>query len=334
MKILVTGSTGFVGSHLCERLTEEGHEVYALARSPKKFEEFKVPGKMVLGSLDERKDHEWIASLPEDLDAVIHTAGIVHSFDWSDFYSVNTRATEKLIEDLKKKYPTNLKFVLISSQAAAGPAGEDNKKKEHHDPRPVSHYGKSKRYAEISLNHLAPLSWDKTIIRPPMVIGPRDPAILEVFKMVKSGLVLVAGMNGMNNRYSFICVHDLVNVIVKATEHKSPESHAEVFFAAHTSTVSYSEIVGSIKEALGKKFVMNLSLPMFMVSFLAHFLDALRRIIPLSLPLTPDKIGEISQPAWVCCSEKSCEKLDYTYSWDLTKTVEETLKDYRQRQWL
>ncbi len=334
MKILVTGATGFVGSHLCERLSEAGHEVFALARNPNKFAEFNVPGTMIQGSLDERKDHEWIQTLPSDLDAVIHTAGIVHSFDWSDFYSVNTRATEKLIEDLKKKYPTSLKFVLISSQAASGPADVDNKKKEHHDPRPVSHYGKSKRYAEISLNHLAPLSWDKTIIRPPMVIGPRDPAILEVFKMVKSGLVLVAGMNGMKNRYSFVCVHDLVGVIVKAVEHKSPESHAEVFFAAHTQTVSYSEIVNTIKNALGKRFVLNLSMPMFMVSFLAHFLDVLRRIIPLSLPLTPDKIGEISQPAWVCCNEKSCEKLDYSYAWDLPKTIEEALKDYRDRGWI
>lgn len=334
MKILVTGATGFVGSHLCEKLTELGHEVFALARNPKKFEEFNVPGKMVQGALHEDKDHEWIATLPDDLDAVIHTAGIVHSFDWSDFYSVNTRATEKLINDLKVKYPKDLKFVLISSQAASGPADVDNKKKEHHDPKPVSHYGKSKRYAEISLNHLAPLSWDKSIIRPPMVIGPRDPAILEVFRMVKNGLVLVAGMNGMKNRYSFICVHDLVDVIIAATHHKSPENHAEVFFSAHPQTVSYSEIVNTIKEALGKKFVLNLSLPIFMVNLLAHFLDALRRIVPLSLPLTPDKIGEIRQPAWVCCSEKSCEKLNMKYQWDLSKTIDVALKDYKQRNWI
>jgi len=334
MKILVTGATGFVGSHLCEKLTKQGHEIFALARNPKKFQDFNVQGKMVKGSLSEREDHEWIAELPEDLDTVIHTAGIVHSFDWSDFYSVNTRATEKLINDLKVRYPKDLKFVLISSQAAAGPADIDNKKKEHHDPKPVSHYGKSKRYAEISLNHMAPLSWDKSIIRPPMVIGPRDPAILEVFRMVKNGLVLVAGMNGMKNRYSFICVHDLVDVIIASANHKSPENHAEVFFSAHPQTVSYEEIINEMKKAQNKKFVINLSMPIFMVSFLAHFLDFLRRLIPLSLPLTPDKIGEISQPAWVCCSEKSCEKLEMNYNWDLPKTIDVTLKDYRDRGWL
>ena len=84
MKILVTGSTGFVGSHLCQLLDKSGHEVYALVRNPSKAKEFNIPGHHIKGDLS---SFDWVATLPDDLDAVVHTAGIVHSGDdsGSDF---------------------------------------------------------------------------------------------------------------------------------------------------------------------------------------------------------------------------------------------------------
>ncbi|MCO4794124.1 MAG: NAD-dependent epimerase/dehydratase family protein [Bacteriovoracaceae bacterium] len=334
MKVLVTGSTGFVGSHLCEKLTELGHDVYSLARNPKKFEEFQVKGKMIIGSLSPNKENEWINDLPSDLDAIIHTAGIVHSFDWSEFYSINTKATEKLINDLKVKFPTDFNFIFISSLAASGPATSAEKVKEHHEPRPVSHYGKSKRDAEVSINQMAPTKWNKVIIRPPMVIGPRDPAVLEIFKMVKNGAILVAGLNGMDKRYSFICVHDLVDVIIRGMESTNKSNDSEVYFATHPQTVTFREIVNGIKKSSGKKWVFNFTLPMFLITALAHLLNLVRKVFPHSIPLTPDKINEIEPDAWVCCHEKSCEKLNFDYKWDLEKTISITLEDYRQRNWL
>ena len=94
MKILVTGATGFVGSHLCDLLEKNGHQVWSLARSQKKVKEFNVPGTIVEGSLDPNTPPSWIASLPNDLDAVIHTAGIVHSFNPKEFYQINTQIVE------------------------------------------------------------------------------------------------------------------------------------------------------------------------------------------------------------------------------------------------
>lgn len=334
MKVLVTGSTGFVGSHLSEKFSELGHEVFSLARNPKKFDEFNVSGKMISGTLSPQLENSWIDELPDDLDAVIHTAGIVQSFDWSEFYRVNTQATERLITDLKKRYPKKLKFVLISSLAAGGPAKSDKKRKEHHSSDPVSHYGHSKRFAEISLEHLAPLGWDKIIIRPPMVIGPRDQGVLEIFKMVKNGFVLVAGLNGLDKKYSFVCVHDLVNVVVHGLAKSLDPGHPELYYATHPQSFSFREIIETIRTSAKKKKLFFLVTPMFLLSGLACLLYWIQKMIPLSVPLTPDKIKEIEPAAWLCCHEKSCEKLEFEYQWNLQRTIDITLEDYQSRKWL
>ncbi len=179
MKVLVTGATGFVGSHLCDLLTKNNHQVFALVRNPTKAKEFGVPGVHLQGDLS---SFEWINDLPKDLDAVVHTAGIVHSFDSKDFYDVNATATKALIEALASF--DGLKFTLVSSQAAGGPSPKSNPAKEDANAA-VSDYGRSKRLAEEYVA-CAPKSWSVSVVRPPMVIGPRDPAVLDIFKMVKS----------------------------------------------------------------------------------------------------------------------------------------------------
>ena len=66
MKVLVTGSTGFLGSHLCELLIKEGHEVYAQARNEKKFQQFKIQGHFIQGDLETEKTNRWVSKLPKD----------------------------------------------------------------------------------------------------------------------------------------------------------------------------------------------------------------------------------------------------------------------------
>ena len=79
MKILVTGANGFVGTHLCLKLLSQGHTVYGLVRTPSKMKVthpnfILVPGDLNLLNLP------WIDSLPSDLNACIHTAGLVHTW--------------------------------------------------------------------------------------------------------------------------------------------------------------------------------------------------------------------------------------------------------------
>jgi len=332
MKILVTGATGFVGSHLCEILQGAGHEVYALARSEKKFQEFAVPGKLILGELKTNGEHAWSDQLPPQLDAVVHTAGIVHSFNTADFYNTNTLASENLIRNLQTKYPM-LHFILISSLSAAGPTRPGTKSYESDTAIPITHYGKSKLAAEQALHKLAPTTWKKTIIRPPMVIGPRDPAILDIFRLAKKGWTVLAGKNALNNTYSFVCVHDLVQAISQAIV--KPRELCEIYYTAHPTSITFNELITKIhgKVSLDQK-LRKITLPINLLKATAQFLKIIGKFYPHGIRLTPDKIPELSATAWICSAEKSITQLDMNYLWDIDKTIDITLADYRQRNWL
>lgn len=203
MKVFITGATGFVGGHLVESLTNEGIENIGLARSLDKWNSFDLPGSPLLGDLNPDSIDNWIKKLPADLTHVVHTAGIVHSFNKDQFFKVNTQGTKTLFKKLKERYP-KLHFVFISSLAAVGPSSNGLPHHELSELKPTSQYGRSKKEAEDYLKLNLPSEWSLTIIRPPMVIGPRDPAVLDIFKMVKSRLVLETGLKGRKKQYSFV----------------------------------------------------------------------------------------------------------------------------------
>ena len=321
MKILVTGATGFVGSHLCDSLTARGHEVYALIRSPAKAKEFGVPGHYIQGDLSQ---FDWVKNLPQDLDAVIHTAGIVHSFSKDDFFEVNAKATKQLLKALS--HYTKLKFILVSSQAAGGPA-ELHQPANEESQAAVSHYGHSKLMAEAYAKDYAD-QFDLTIVRPPMVIGPRDPAMLDIFKIVNSRLVVSPGARPEKKTYSFVCAFDLVNFFVHALE----ENLTGTFYCAYPKALTLSDIIQTTENILAKKS-LTFVIPPTLLKLAAHSVQFLGEKKLVQARLTSDKLKEILPSAWVCSSQKSIDA-GYEYQWDLNRTIEATLKDYKDRRWL
>ena len=329
MKVLITGANGFVGSHLCEKLLSDGHCVYALVRSPKKFTLPTHPRLTVIqGDLDQEQ-LQWLESAPFDLDTVIHVAGIVHSYSLEQFDRVNSEGTKNLINNLKNKFST-LHFLLISSLAASG-TGLNNKIRDEEDlDFPISTYGRSKKKAEEILYQFAPREWVLSIIRPPMVIGPRDPAVLDIFKMVKTGLIVLPGQNSKIKLYSFVCVFDLVQTINLICNLKKPG----VFFSACPEIISFNQLILEIKKQLKKKWIFYLSLPLFLVRIVAMILNFMYKVVPHSIPLTPDKYLELAATNWTCSGLKSENELGQIYNYNLEKTVTVTLLDYKSRGWI
>ena len=330
MKILVTGSTGFLGSHLCELLKQSGHEVYAQARNEKKFQQFKVQGRFVKGDLETEKANHWVSKLPEDLDTVIHAAGIVHSFKEGAFYKINTEGTKQLIEDLKIKYP-KLHFIFLSSLSAAGPSLQ-SPVNEKTIEEPVSHYGRSKLLAEKMILNEAPKEWSISIVRPPMIIGPRDEGVLDIFKMVKSGIALKAGMKIKTKMYSFICIFDVTKFILKLVEKETV--HKETYFISHSKLISFEDLVQGIKEAREQKRLWTLPIPLILLKSLARLLKYGNQLFSLNFRLTPDKVSELIPPEWTCSPQKAFREFNFDVDWSLKKTIKVTLDDYEKRNWL
>lgn len=332
--IFITGATGFVGNHLAEALIKEGHDVYILVRSIHKLNDFPLPGaKIISGDLNENH-HAWINELPEKLDIVYHCAGLVHSMRRKYFYRHNTYSTERLFKDLIQKYEKNpLHFIFLSSLAATGPSLQGRFVNEESKNLPVSLYGKSKNDAEKILTKNCPTNFKLTIIRPPMVIGPRDTAVLDIFKMVQSNLIITPGMNGLNKEYSFICVFDLIDALIR-TAMTEREKQTEIFFFSYPKKATFKEIIQTIKKAMGKSFVIYLLIPMPLVRILARLLKIIWGIYRHNLRLTPDKVRELTPTSWCAESEKSVRLLNMKYKYDLETTIKETLEDYYKRNWV
>jgi nucleoside-diphosphate-sugar epimerase len=280
---------------------------------------------LIQGDLTDTTD-AWEMYLPDSIDIVIHTAGLVHTYIAKDFFDINTDGTERLVNVLKKKMHSPLTFVLVSSLSAAGPSSKGQKKDLHEQDSPVSAYGLSKKYAENYLLKNKIPSWTSIIIRPPMVIGPRDTAVLDIFKMVRDGIILLPGLQSRKKEYSFVCVFDLVETIVRSL----PLKQDFVCYSAHNSVITFEELIFAIQHEMKKKNIIFLPMPSFMVAGVAHLLAISHKIVPHQLRLTPDKIKELIPDAWTCDSSDAQEKLGQKFDFPLAATIKLTFEDYKK----
>jgi len=264
------------------------------------------------------------------LDGCIHTAGLVHSYTNEDFFKVNAEGSKYLLLNLKKRYPSAFKFLLISSLSCAGPVSLGEKKDEEQIDFPVSDYGRSKKVSENYLKELAPKSWHCKIVRPPMIIGPGDVAVLDIFKMVKSRVIILPGLKSKSKEYSFVCVFDLLETITKLFS----SEHSLILYSAYPKTIEFKELIEEIKLQMKISWIFYLPIPIFIVKFMSRLLYFIYRLKKHELRLTPDKIHELEPMAWCCDSTLSQKKLSQTYQFDLAKTVKITLKDYKERHWI
>jgi UDP-glucose 4-epimerase len=146
LKALVTGGTGFIGSHLTEALIRKGVHVRCLLRKTSDLKWLKgLPIEFVHGDCNDKPSLE---KAVRGVDWVFHLAGVTKAIKEETYFEVNGLGTENLIHACLENNPRLEKFIYISSQAAAGPSRNGCNKKELDPCEPVSFYGRSKRAGE------------------------------------------------------------------------------------------------------------------------------------------------------------------------------------------
>ena len=178
MNVLVTGATGFIGSHLAERLLADGHRVRCLVRRTANRRWLGDPRlELADGSITEP------SSLPAavaGIDIIFHVAGLTAARSREEFFRGNHDGTKNMLEAAARAGKP-LRFVHVSSQAAAGPSPTATPIDESFPCRPITAYGESKRAAEEEVLKYAD-QFPITIVRPPAVYGPRDNGVYTFFR--------------------------------------------------------------------------------------------------------------------------------------------------------
>jgi len=325
-KALVTGSNGFVGSHLVEALLSRGYVVSCLVRKTSNLrwlEGLKV--ELVYGELS---DKESLKKAVMDKDFVFHLAGLTKAKRHDDFYKINHLGTKNLVEASCESNPGMKRLVYVSSQAAAGPGKDMTPLNEDSPCNPITHYGKSKLLGEkavLSCKDKLPV----TIIRPPAVFGPRDEEIFLFFKLVKNHIKPLFGFR--ENYLSLIYVKDLVEGICLAAENQ--KGVGQIFYIANEKPTSYSEAEEWIQKALKGKAI-SIRIPVFLFVLFAFLSQLFSSLKKEAASFNPQKARELSAQYWICDVSKAKEELGFKTKYSLEQGVFETVDWYKQNNWL
>lgn len=320
MKALVTGATGFIGSHLCEELVRRDYEVTCLIRKTSNLKWIEnLDLRLVKGDCTDLKS---LLDAVDDFDFIFHLAGLTKSCSADNFFRINAKGTENLMKAFSEKNKNIKRFVYLSSLAAAGPSKNGNPVQEDCIPSPVSDYGRSKLEGEkavLKYKDAIPV----TVLRPPAVYGPRDKDMLILFKMIKKGFFFDLG----KCYYSLLYVDDLVQGIILAAENK--EAEGKIYFVCDNKFYTGEEIAMEISSALDVK-ATPLKVPKFIMPFFAFIGERINK----QGIINRDRIKDFKHSHWICNAQRAREEISFMPKIGIKEGIKWTADWYRIHRWL
>lgn len=257
-KVLVTGSSGFIGSWVVREFTDLGYEVIGVSRS-------KQVGSHLIRDIS--GDTDW-SDVLEGIDIIVHCAAVVHQMELTgsviDSYKrLNIDGTLTLAEQAKTYVK---RFIFLSTVKVNGEETFSSKFFANGVPSPSDLYGVSKYRAEVGLRKIAQSStMEVVIIRPPLVYGPNPKGNLgKLVKCLDGNIPLPLGLASSNSR-SLVYVGNLVHFIRTCSEHKAASN--ETFLISDDVDLTTADIVTLIARARGASHIM-MPVPIFVLRLL------------------------------------------------------------------
>lgn len=267
-RILVTGGAGFIGSHLCEALLRDGHEVVALDN----FDTFYDPAikrnnlytatrqaAFTLIEGDIRDERLLARVLGGNIDVVVHLAalaGVRPSIqDPLAYADVNIRGTLTLLEACRLHHIR--KLIFGSSSSVYGNNEKVPFAEADNVDHPISPYAATKKAGELLCHtyyHLYGLN--VTSLRLFTVYGPRqrpDLAIHKFARLIEAGEAIPVFGDGSMTR-DFTYVDDIVAGIRRAID-RCDGYH--LYNLGGSKPVSLAELIAALEESLGKQAVID-----------------------------------------------------------------------------
>lgn len=244
-RVLLTGSSGFVGRSTMGRLLAEGAIVRGATRHPADL-------RTDIQSPSLGENAEW-GPLLKQTDIVIHAAARAHVLNESAgdpiklFREVNTAGTLRLARQAAE---VGVKRVLFLSSIGVNGTQSIKPFTESDVPLPVEPYAVSKLEAEQGLMELSrETGMEVVIIRPPLVYGPSAPGNFgKLANAVRRGIPLPLGAVTQNRR-TLVGLDNLVDLIVTCAYH--PAAANQAFLAGDDEDLSTADLLRRMAKAFG-----------------------------------------------------------------------------------
>lgn len=325
MKVLVTGASGFVGSHITDAILKAGIAVRVLLR-PSSSRIWLPPHPLLEVSYGSLEQAQTIAqALSDEITHVVHCAGMIKAVRPSQFFETNQIGTRYLVQALSQlDNPPALMF--LSTLSAVGPSSAGHHLSEESAPRPLSAYGKSKLAAEAECKKYV---GQFLIIRAPAVYGPRDRSFLPLFKLVKRG---IAPKRTRPFHITWIHVNDLARIIVHLLNVSWPEG--KILHIGHPRPIDAGLLPVTLAELMGIK---PIKIPITDLLFL--LVGQLETIAALvtgkPLLLAHGKSKELTSYGWVTSTQLQQALLPNSFRFtEHDEGLMETWRWYERKKWL
>lgn len=328
MKVLVTGATGFIGSHTADLLQDYDADIYCIARPTSNMQWLEgKPFSIINASLSHP---ESLQNAVKDMDMIIHIAGLTAARNEAEFMAGNRDATKHLLEAAKLYAPNLQRFLHVSSQTVTGPSASlQNPVNEQSPLLPITAYGRSKKAAEeVVQTYMNDMPI--TIVRPPAVYGERDTAILTFFQAINRGLAPLIGFD--QKKVSLIHGIDLSRGIIEAA--MSNNTIGETYFISSEEFYTWDTIAEISKQAFNKKSLISIRVPHTVVMGLAGISEFFGKFSSKPPVLNYEKGMDIIQPYWICSVEKAKQHFNWQQKISLEQGIYRTVEWYQQNKWL
>jgi nucleoside-diphosphate-sugar epimerase len=339
-RIAVTGATGFIGRHVVAHLVERGMDVRAIVRFSSVAPHFQAlpapPDPRDPPDLPDPRDpsalltvvragleRAALADAFRDVDAVVHLAGVVSAIREQELFDVNVEGTRAVADAARA---AGVRLIHVSSLAAAGPASAGSPRSEDDPAAPVTPYGRSKLESEGVLAAMPDLRW--IVLRPGIVYGPGDRAMLPLFQLAARGVLPLVGR--ASAAYTVIHVSDLVRAIVAALDGGVDR---QTVFAGHPRPATGRQLLEGVRSAVGRPArIVRVPMALARVAAIAGDIGGAIRGRPL--PLNGTRYVELSAEGFVCRVDRLRDRLGIVAKVDLAQGLAQTAAWYRQEHWL
>ena len=282
-KVLLTGSTGFIGSKLYRELTQNNYSVVCPVRN-----NYFIDNSDYILVDDFTGDLDFTHLLPE-IDVVIHLAAKAHinqnsltSIDRNNMKICNVEATLSLAKQAAACGVN--RFIFLSSIGVNG--NQSITPFLYDDPEcPIDFYSNTKLTAEIGLKKIVKDSnMDFVIIRPPLVYGDNAPGNFnKLINLSKYNYGIPLG--AIHNKRSFVSVYNLVDLIVCCID--NPNASNQTFLVSDDEDLSTTELIQKIIKISGRSPFL-LPVPLSLLKFIAFLFNKKSMVDKLSSSLMVD----------------------------------------------